>query len=248
MPKDLREHWAEGLCAHGGWIQMPGVRPVEMMARGGFDYLTIDMQHGLIARSDLVPMMAVATRVGIPTLVRVPWNDPSHIGFALDNGAAGIIIPMVETGAEAAAAVRAALYAPAGMRSFGPARGPRDPARANRETIVIPMVETRTALDHLDEILETPGVDAVYIGPADLSISLGLPPALFQEGEFESAIDRVAERCAHHGVIAGIHASAELAARHRVGGYRLITIASDALLLSQGAAAAMDTAAGEPEV
>ncbi len=248
MPQDLREHWAAGLCAHGGWVQMPGVRPVEMMARGGFDYLTIDMQHGLIDRSDLVPMMAVATRIGVPTLVRVPWNEPSHIGFALDNGAAGIIIPMVETADEADAAVRAALYAPAGMRSFGPARGPRDPARANMKTIVIPMIETRRALDHLDEILETPGVDAVYVGPADLSISLGLPPALFQEGEFESAIDRIADRCAHHGVIAGIHASAELAARHRLGGYRLITIASDALLLSEGAASAMETAAGEPGV
>jgi 4-hydroxy-2-oxoheptanedioate aldolase len=153
----------------------------------------------------------------------------------LDAGALGVIIPMVNTPDEARRAVDACRYAPVGTRSFGPlAAGARYGAdyvtTANDVVACIPMIETRQAVEAIDDILAVPGIDAVYIGPADLSLTYGLPPATDHPGEpFDSALKTVVDACQRHGVVPGIHASAALAAKRHAGGFRMITVGFDAL-------------------
>jgi 4-hydroxy-2-oxoheptanedioate aldolase len=195
-------------------------------------------------------LQAVSATETVP-LVRVPWNEPGLIMKSLDAGAYGVIVPMVSSRAEAEAAAAACRYPPRGIRSFGPTRAAyyagRDYARhANDEVLCIVMIETAEALQNLDEILSVPGVDAAYIGPADLSLALGLPPRPDHDDErFTEAKRRIVEACNRHGVIAGIHANAGLAAKHLADGFRFILISSDVAALASGAA--RDLAAVAPE-
>jgi 4-hydroxy-2-oxoheptanedioate aldolase len=154
----------------------------------------------------------------------------------------GIIIPMVNSVEEASAAVASCRYAPVGRRSYGPTRaalyaGADYFEHADAEVVCIPMIETLTALKDLDAILGVPGIDAVYVGPADMSITLGQPPRMDNGGAFEEARVRIAAACASRGVTAGIHANATLAAGHAAAGYRMITITSDIAAIAGGAAA-----------
>jgi 4-hydroxy-2-oxoheptanedioate aldolase len=157
---------------------------------------------------------------------------------------------MVNTVEEAQNAVAACRYAPMGRRSFGPTRATYYAGRdyfagANQEIACIPMIETQQALDNLDDILSVPGIDAVYVGPADLSITLGQPPAMANDGAFEEARIRIAQACKRHGVTAGIHASAQLAEKHRNAGYQMITVASDLGGAVAGAIADLRLARGD---
>jgi 4-hydroxy-2-oxoheptanedioate aldolase len=238
-PKRL---WREGKVTFGGWLSIPSSFSAEIMAHQGYDWLCIDMQHGVIDYQTCVTMLqAISTTDTIP-FVRVPWNEPGIIGKVLDAGAYGIIIPLVNSVAEAQAAVRACRYAPDGARSYGPIRaayyaGADYAANANREIACIPMIETKQAVDRLDDILAVPGIDAVYVGPADLSLTLGLPPAMDHDDEtFHSARREIVEACKRHSLVAGIHASAALAPKHIEAGYQMITISSDAGHIGAGAA------------
>ncbi|HEY5625029.1 MAG TPA: aldolase/citrate lyase family protein, partial [Dehalococcoidia bacterium] len=204
----LKELWAEGRPALGGWLGIPASTSAEMMAHAGFDWLCVDMQHGAIDYQVAVTMLqAISTTDTVP-VVRVPWNEPGIIMKVLDAGAYGVIVPMVNSRAEAEAAVAACRYAPEGIRSYGPARavlyaGPDYFSRANETVLCIPMIETREALANLDEIVGTPGVDAVFIGPSDLSVSLGLPPSYDQDAaEFVEAVASVEAACKRYGVVA----------------------------------------------
>src|SRR5712691_11848578 len=170
------------------------------------------MQHGLVGYQVAVTMLhAISTTDTVP-LVRVPWNEPGIIMKALDAGAYGVIVPMVNSRAEAEAAVAACRYALRGIRSYGPIRAPyyagRDYfAHADETVLCIVMIETKEAVDKLDDILSVPGVDAAYIGPADLSVSLGLPPASdHDEPLFADAIERILDTCRRHNVVPGAHA------------------------------------------
>ncbi len=238
----VKRAWGEGKVTYGAWLSVPSAFSAEVMAHQGFDWLCIDMQHGVIDYAVAVTMLqAISTTETIP-FVRVPWNEPGIIGKMLDAGAYGVVIPMVNSREEAQAAVGACRYAPAGYRSFGPVRaayyaGPDYSLHANEEIACIPMIETKTALGRLNEILTVPGIDAVYVGPADLSLTLGLPPAMDHDDEtFQQARLQIVEACRKHGVIAGIHASAALAAKHTEAGYRMITISSDLGSMAGGAA------------
>ena len=157
------------------------------MAHAGFDWLCIDMQHGSIDYQVALSMLqAISTTDTVP-IVRVPWNEPGIIMKTLDAGAYGVIVPMVNSRAEAEAAVAACRYAPQGNRSYGPGRavlyaGPDYFANANETVLCICMIETREAIERAEEIISTPGLDAIYIGPSDLSVSLGLPPASDHDG------------------------------------------------------------------
>ena len=242
MPENrLKAKWQRGEPTFGGWLLIPSSFAAEVMARQGFDYLCVDMQHGLIGYQVALEMLqAIGTTDTVP-LVRVPRNDFGMINKMLDAGAHGIVIPMVNSAEEAREAVRACRYAPEGARSFGPSRaalsaGPDYFATANQSVACIPMIETREAVEALDEILAVPGIDAIYVGPNDLSISLGLPPAPDNPGAYQEAYQRIAKACAAHGVTAGIHANPNLAGKHLATGYRLITIASDLGGLAAGAA------------
>jgi 4-hydroxy-2-oxoheptanedioate aldolase len=195
-------------------------------------------------------MQAINTTPTVP-FVRVPWNDVSAINRALDAGAYGVIVPMVNSAEETRRAVAACRYAPVGARSWGPVRaqfalGGNYFERAHEEVACIIMIETKQAVEQLDEILAVPGIDAVYVGPADLSITLGLPPGLDNAGAFEEARLRIAAACKAHGVIAGMHANASLAAKHAAAGYQMITITHDVGALVSSAAADLKLAHGEP--
>jgi 4-hydroxy-2-oxoheptanedioate aldolase len=239
----VKRAWREGKVTFGAWLSIPNAFSAEVMAHQGFDWLCIDMQHGLIDYQAAVGMLqAISTTETIP-IIRVPWNEPGIIGKALDAGAYGVIIPLINTRAQAEAAVGACRYAPLGYRSFGPLRagyyaGPDYALHANDEIACIPMIETATALANLDEILSVPGIDAVYVGPSDLSLTLGLPPGMdHDDASFQQARHAIADACNKRGIVPGIHASAALAPKHMEAGYRMITISTDVGSMASAAAA-----------
>jgi 4-hydroxy-2-oxoheptanedioate aldolase len=237
----VKTKWARGEVTYGGWLSIPSSFSAEIMAHQGFDWLCIDMQHGVVDYQVAVTMLQVIGTTETIPIVRVPWNEPGIIGKMLDAGALGVIIPMVNSVEEARAAVAACRYFPQGARSYGPTRasyyaGDGYFAEANGQVACIPMIETKQAVERLDDILAVPGIDAVYVGPADLSITLGQQPRMDNEGAFEEARVRIAERCTAHNVIPGIHANAGLAAKHVAAGYRMITISGDVPAMAGGAA------------
>ena len=239
-----------GRAAYGAWLSVPSSYTAEVIAHQGFDWVCIDMQHGAIDYQAAIPMLQAISTTQATPIVRVPWNEHGIIGKMLDAGAMGIIIPMVNSPAEAQQAVSACRYFPRGVRSYGPVRahlyaGANYFARANDEVMCIPMIETRRALDQLDEILDVPGIDSVYVGPADMSITLDQPPAMANGGEFEEARIRIAEACTKRGITAGIHANASLAAKHEAAGYRFITVADDVGGMAREAARQLALARGE---
>ena len=235
----LRQHWAAGDETLGLWIQLPSPITAEIAARQPVSYVCVDTQHGVNDPMTCVAAFTAIELAGNVPIARVPWNEPGVIGKTLDAGAHGVIVPMVNTRAEAEAVVQAARYAPVGARSWGPMMAGlrRDDYQrwAGEHVAVIPMIETVEAMANLDEILECPGIDAVYVGPADLSVSLGLPPGN-NDGEpaFDDALATIADACARHDVVAGIHATGSLAGRRRQQGFRMITVASDALAVRSG--------------
>jgi 4-hydroxy-2-oxoheptanedioate aldolase len=239
----VKHAWREERTTFGGWLTIPSAFSAEVMAHQGFDWLCIDMQHGVIDYQAAVTMLQAISTTSTTPFVRVPWNEPGIIGKVLDAGAYGVIIPLVNSPAEARAAINACRYPPDGSRSYGPIRaayyaGPDYAANANREIACIPMIETKHAVDQLDAILDVPGIDAVYVGPADMSLSLGLQPRMDQDDPaFEAARLRIPQACAQRGIVAGIHASAALAPRHMEAGYRMITVASDVIAMATGVAA-----------
>jgi 4-hydroxy-2-oxoheptanedioate aldolase len=234
--------WRRGEVTYGAWLSIPSAFSAETVAHAGFDWVCIDMQHGVIDYQVAVTMLLALSTGDCTPIVRVPWNEPGIIGKMLDAGAMGIIIPMVNSVEEARAAVASCRYFPAGTRSYGPTRaalyaGAGYFAHANDEVACIPMIETKRALDGLDGILDVPGIDAVYVGPADMSITLGQQPRMDNGGAFEEARLRIAEACAKRGITPGIHGDASLAAKHAAAGYRMITITSDIAAIAARAAA-----------
>jgi 4-hydroxy-2-oxoheptanedioate aldolase len=231
----VKQKWRESKVAVGGWLSIPSTYTAELMAHQGFDWLCIDTQHGVIDYSAAVPMLqAISTTATVP-FVRVPWNEPSIIMKYLDAGAYGIIVPMVNNRHEAEAAVAACRYPPQGIRSYGPNRvtlyaGSGYADEANSEVACVVMIETAEAIEKLDEILSTPGVDAAYIGPADLSLALGLPPRGDNEDpKHQATVALIRETCARYGVAPGIHcASSKFAAWKAAEGFKMVMLTSDA--------------------
>lgn len=227
----------------GYWVVLDNPVATERLAGAGYDYVALDGQHGLIGYSGLLGGLtavdAVAQAVG---LVRVEANDATPIGRALDAGAAGVIVPLVSTAAEAAAAVAAARYPPAGIRSYGPMRsglrvGP-EPALANASVVVLAMIETPQGLDSVEEIAATPGLDGLYIGPSDLALAVGgaTPADPSITDVFDRALVRVREACEAAGIAAGIHtASGAIAAQRLAEGFTFVSISSDLTHLEQAA-------------
>ena len=187
-------------------------------------------------------------------LVRVPWNEPYEIMKALDAGAYGVIVPMVNNAQDAAKAVDACRYPPLGSRSFGPIRGALYGGRgyaaeANEQMACIVMVETREGLDKLEEIVATPGVDGVYIGPADLALALGLP-ALGDTDvpEHLEEVTRILDICHQHGLPVGIHTSSlDYCQKRLAAGFEFVTLGSDAGFMTRAAAKELAAARGTAE-
>jgi 4-hydroxy-2-oxoheptanedioate aldolase len=238
----LRQLWREDRGAINGWLAIPSAFAAETMAHQGWDTLTVDLQHGVVDYQAMVGMLqAISTTPTVP-LVRVPWLEPGILMKTLDAGAYGVICPMVNTRDDAAKLVAWTTYAPRGTRSFGPVRallysGADYPAHADATIVRFAMVETAQALDQLDAILSVEGLDAIYIGPSDLSLALGCKPS-FDEVEpmVAQAIDHILARAQAHGLVAAIHNAGPDAALARIAkGFRLVTVSSDARLIAAGA-------------
>ncbi len=237
----LKARWRDGEPTFGAWLSIPSSFSAEAIGQQEFDYVCIDMQHGLIDYAAAVEMLLAIHQGRAVPFVRVPQNDFGTINKLLDAGALGIVVPLVNSADEAKAVVRACRYPPEGARSFGPTRaafvaGPDYFNTANAAVACIPMIETRQAVDAIDEILAVPGIDAIYVGPNDLSLALGQRPGLDNDGPYQEAYRRIAKACAAHGVTAGIHANPGLVAKHVGTGYRMITVSSDLGALVSGAA------------
>ncbi|MEZ4870240.1 MAG: aldolase/citrate lyase family protein [Caldilineaceae bacterium] len=234
-----------------GWLGIPSSFAAEVMAHAGFDSLTIDMQHGAMHYDVALPMLQAISTTGVTPLTRVPWNEPGIIGKVLDAGSYGIICPMINNREETERLVRACKYPPVGSRSNGPTRaryyGGADYATAANDTVLaMAMVETAEAMKNLDDILSTPGLDGIYVGPADLSISLknSMPPDPMGE-QAMTAIKQVAEACKRHGIIAGIHCMSNQHALDMIGlGYQFVTLQSDTAFLASQAAASVAAVRG----
>ena len=245
----LRERWAAGEETLGFWLSVPSIVVAEITGRQPVAYVCIDNQHGAIDYQASVGMIQVIDLVGGTPIVRVPWNEPGIIGKMLDAGAHGLVVPMVNTREQAEAVVRSARYAPDGSRSWGPVmagmRHADNRTWAAENIAVIPMIETVEAISNLDEILSVPGIDAIYVGPADLSISLGLGP-YSNDGNpiFDDALATIVAGCRRHGVVPGIHTTGPQVQRRRDEGFRMITVTSDALALRAGYASELAAAAG----
>ena len=237
----LRTLWQQDRAAVNGWLAVPRSFSAEVMAHQGWDTLTVDMQHGVIDYAQMVGMLqAISTTSTVP-VVRVPWLEPGIVMKALDAGAYGVICPMVNTREEAQRLVSYTHYAPLGSRSFGPVRaslygGADYPTQADRTIVVFAMIETAQALDNLDAILSVEGLDAIYIGPSDLSLALGCKPGFDDvEPRVAQAIDHIVARARAHGVQAGVHNGRPDVAQARVAmGFRFVTVGSDARLLAAG--------------
>ncbi len=236
----------------GGWLAIPSPVSAEAVARAGFDYVCIDTQHGGVEYSDALPMIQAILLGGASPIVRVPWNEPGIIGKMLDAGAHGVIVPMVNSVAEAEAVVRACRYSPDGARSFGPGLvAPRVDGSyvewAKDNVAVIPMIETTQAIAALDDILAVDGIDAIYVGPADLSLTLGLPPGNNDdEASFADALTTIVSACQRAGVVAGIHSSGSLTPRRLAAGFRMVTVTTDTVAMRLGLTAELERAKSAP--
>jgi 4-hydroxy-2-oxoheptanedioate aldolase len=244
----LRALWQQDGYAVNGWLSLPATFSAEVMAHQGWDSLTIDLQHGLIDYETAVGMLqAISTTRTVP-LVRVPWLDPGIIMKVLDAGAYGVICPMINSAAEAREFVAACRYPPAGIRSCGPTRaniyaGPDYIANANRAIITMAMIETRSGLDSLEEILSIEGLNAIYVGPSDLSLALGYEPQLDpNEAIVVETIEHIVARARKKNVVAGIHTNSPGYAQKMIQlGFRFVTVSSDIRLLVAKASEVLKT-------
>lgn len=247
-PNKIKQMWRDGKCSTLGWLSIAHGFTAEIMARQGFDALCIDLQHGTSELNDVLPMLQAISQTDTVPFVRVAWNDPANIMRALDLGAYGIIVPLVNNAEEAAQAVAACRYMPDGIRSSGPVRaahygGANYFDEANEEIVVMAMIETQEGLANLDAICATPGLDAVYIGPADLSYALGLPPRPDNpDATHLATCDKIRDAAHKHGIKAVMHcAGADFAAGAVKRGFDMVMLTSDLNCMIAGAKQQLDT-------
>ncbi|PAU74113.1 MULTISPECIES: HpcH/HpaI aldolase family protein [Halomonas] len=250
VPNRIKQIWAEGGQVINGWLSIACPFTAEIMAEQGYDAVTIDMQHGLVGYEVGTNMLQAMRASGVAPMVRVPWLDPGSVMKALDAGAYGIICPMINNAEEAARLVSYVRYPPIGTRSFGPTRvtfsaGADYGQHADDQMLCFAMIETAEAVANIDEIVATPGLDGVYIGPADLT--LGLTGRQYRTGfdreepEIIEAIKHIMTRTQQAGLRACLHnGTPEYAARALEWGFDLVTVSNDVRLLVGAAKASVD--------
>jgi 4-hydroxy-2-oxoheptanedioate aldolase len=248
----LRKGLEAGRKFVNGFCSIPSPIVAELLARQGFDSLTIDLQHGLIDYQTSVAMLQAVAAAGIPSICRVPWNDPTPVMKALDAGFEAVICPMINSRVEAENFASYTRYAPRGIRSFGPTRsvnvfGPSYGKAANDQVVAFAMIETAAALNNLEEILTVPEIDGIYIGPSDLALSLGFAPSIVvTEQKVIEAIEHIRAATKRKNKFAGIHCSdGATAAQMLDRGFDLATASSD-IRMFVGAAQEELKAAGGP--
>ncbi len=240
----VRAKLKRGEPSVGTWLNFPTPISAHLIARTGFDWLTVEMEHTSITLETAAESFAIIAATGPAPFARVPWNTGENIKRVLDTGAWGVVVPMVNSRAEAEAVVRASRYQPLGERSVGgqlhAANFDTDPAtyyaQANEEILVVIMAEHVQAVESADEILSVPGVDAVFIGPNDLHNSLGKKPVFdSDDADFVQAVEHIRKTAKKYGVASGIHVLDAATAQRRIAeGFQFIAVASDAgMMLSR---------------
>ncbi|WP_286787190.1 HpcH/HpaI aldolase family protein [Leclercia sp. UBA1284] len=243
---------AENRPVINGWLAIPSSYSAEIMGHQGYDAVTVDLQHGMIDFASALAMLQALSATPAVPLVRVADSTPAQIMRVLDAGAYGVIFPMISTPEQARHFVSACRYPPEGIRSFGPARGllyggADYPQHANREILTLAMIETREGLANIDAILDTDGLDGVFIGPNDLSLTLtGAASAESTHPEMLDAIERVVSRCRQKQKIAGIFCTSGAAAANRIAqGFQFVTPANDVMQLGRASREAIALARGQ---
>jgi 4-hydroxy-2-oxoheptanedioate aldolase len=242
----LKALWATGKPSINGWLSVGNAFTAEIMAAQGYDSICVDIQHGALDYSDVLPMFQAMRASGMTLLARVPWLEPGIIMKALDAGAYGVVCPMINTAEQAAEFVSYMRYPPLGQRSFGPTRanfsaGANYAQEANGEMLAFAMVETAEAMENLDAIAATPGLDGIYVGPADLTFSLmqgSLAPAFDrEEPEMIEALKKIVAACKKKNIRAALHCGTpEYAVRAIEWGFNMTTVSGDSRLLAAAAA------------
>jgi len=251
-PNKLKQKWIAGEPTLNAWLTIGNGFAAEVVSAQGFDSITLDAQHGAMSYTELLSILQSTMAYDVTALVRVPWLDPGAIMQAMDAGAYGIICPMVNNRQQAEELVSYMRYPPLGTRSFGPTRigvsaGPGYAAQANQQILCLAMIETAEAMDNLDEIVGTPGLDGIYIGPADLTLGLTngrlAPGADYEEPEIVDAIKKILAACKTQNIAACLHCgSPEYAAKAIGWGFNLCTLNSDARFLAAAAGASVKKA------
>jgi 4-hydroxy-2-oxoheptanedioate aldolase len=245
----LKQLWAEGKPTINGWCSIGNPFTAEIMAAQGYDSVSIDVQHGALDYTSVLPMLQAMRASGVVIMARVPWLEPGVIMKMLDAGAYGIICPMVNTAEQAAEFVSYMRYPPLGQRSFGPTRaaysaGANYAAEANGEILAFAMIETGQGMSNLEAIANTPGLDGIYVGPADLALSLSggrLTPGFDrEEPEMIEKLQEIIAICKKHGIRGALHCgTAEYAARAIGWGFNMTTVSGDSRLLAAAATASV---------
>ncbi len=231
----------QGGTVVNGWLGIPSSMAAENMAQANWDSLTVDLQHGLVDYQTAISMFQAITTTPTIPLARVPWLEPGIIMKLLDAGAYGIVCPMINSREECEAFVGACRYAPDGYRSFGPVRaawyaGADYWQHANETVLTMAMIETKKAVDSIDDILSVPGLDAIYVGPSDLSLSIGCKPGFPPEDKAVELIKVIADAAKRHGIYAGIHCGSTAMGKQMVEmGYQFITMLADNAFLAAAA-------------
>jgi 4-hydroxy-2-oxoheptanedioate aldolase len=236
----IRAALAQGRPSFGGWATMADSHSAELMGAAGFDWVIVDTQHGSVTQADLVRVLQALAIGNTSAVVRIPWTDAATIMRALDVGAAGVIVPMVNTPEEAALAASALRYPPEGIRSMGPTRGGFvSVAAANEDAVLLVMIETEEALDRVDEIAAVPGVDGLFVGPVDLGLSLGLPlDWTGRHPDVLAAMDRIVAAADKAGVFVGTVSSGADHAKDLVRrGVSFVSLGADVGYIRAGIAA-----------
>jgi 4-hydroxy-2-oxoheptanedioate aldolase len=254
-PNHVRAKLKRGQSSIGTWLTLPDPIAARLMARVGFDWLTVELEHTPVNFETAAQSFAVVAADNCVPLARVPWNSVENIKRVLDTGAYGIVVPMVNSRAEAEAAVAAARYAPLGRRSIGgqlhAVNFDTDPAtyyaRANDEILVVLMAEHIKAIEAAEDIISLPGIDVIFIGPNDLHNSMGKKPVFDSNDKmFTDAVQHILKTAKKHGVAPGIHVLDAAAAQRRIQeGFQFIAITSEAgMMLAKAAEIAAVLALG----
>ncbi|MEX3815362.1 HpcH/HpaI aldolase/citrate lyase family protein [Paraburkholderia sp. BR13439] len=249
LPNHIRGLWSSNQKALNGWLSIPNSFTAEIMAEQGYDSITIDLQHGVVDGQTSLGMFQAMRASGVTPMARVPWLDAGQIMKALDTGAYGIICPMINSRKQAEEFVSYLRYPPNGVRSYGPTRavisaGPNYRFEADEQVVGFAMIETSEAMSNLNEIVATPGLDAVYIGPADLAIDLTgkkyQPGFDREEPEVTDAIQKILTAAHSAGIRAALHCgSPEYALKALGWGFDLVTVSNDVRLLTAAATASV---------
>ena len=239
MANKVKQVWASGKAVVNAWLAIPSGFSAEVIAQCGFDSVTVDMQHGVQDYQSMMQCFQSMHAHPVTPMVRVPWNEPGIIGKVLDGGAYGVICPMVNTPQEAKNLVSYAKYPPKGVRSNGPIRAGMYGSAgtyqqtANDEIVLLPMMETKTAVENMEAILDVEGIDGVYIGPSDLGFSYGLVPKLDRdEPEILKIYEKIIKECGKRGLNPGIHCSGAEGAERAINmGFKLVTLSNEVGLM-----------------